>query len=138
MPNYQKYSPSSYLIPTLIHIYNYVNSLYIYIWLEVIMSEIQNESVFIFFYMTLFITTWSDGWIVKMLLVTMETQGSIFSCDTCPCVKIYKLTYMLKKGLQVVYMPRGGWPTFMPKRPTSKPRFYILMNCNLLNIVFFF
>jgi hypothetical protein len=36
--------------------------------LEVIMCEIQNEHVFIFFIMTLFVIMWNDGWMVIYIL----------------------------------------------------------------------
>jgi hypothetical protein len=47
-------------------------------WLEIIMHEIQNECVFIFFAMTLFVIAWNGGWMVYALACHHGSDG--FNC----------------------------------------------------------
>jgi hypothetical protein len=47
-------------------------------WLEIIMHEIQNECVFIFFAMTLFVIAWNGDWMVYALACHHGNEG--FNC----------------------------------------------------------
>jgi hypothetical protein len=67
-----KYLPSTYLVATLIHVYNYV--LAYMSWFEIIMSKIQNEYVFIFFVMPL-VNTWNGSWMVNTLACHHQGEG---------------------------------------------------------------
>ncbi len=66
-----------------------------------ITCEIKNEYLFLFFVITLFIITWSDGWMGNALTCHHESEGAQFFIVT--------LYSCLHKGGRPPYKPRRAW-----------------------------